>query len=56
MRAGLLLFPAALFISSFAIAQDEDQPAPSSHPMPSRQLHTRGTKELSCSTVSGKAT
>jgi hypothetical protein len=30
--------------------------APSSHPMPSRQLHTRGTKELSCSTVSGKAT
>jgi hypothetical protein len=34
MRAGLLLFPAALFISSFAIAQDEDQPAPSSHPIP----------------------
>jgi len=38
MKAGVLLFPAMMLISGIAVAQEEDQPAPSSHPHGSENL------------------
>jgi hypothetical protein len=38
MKVGLLLFPAMMLLSGVAIAQEDDQPAPSSHPPGSESL------------------